>query len=196
MGKRGNVAVVVAACAAMLTGCAQASAPPASSLALPGARVEGSVQLVEDGKRDCWAVRFEQGGRTVQAPLRVPDGYMAADIVMADPMNPGHDYPGPALMDRSGQPIAFAATGVIIAASFAALDDPKWAVDKARCGWTTAPLIADEDNGVTLDPDGLDTVVIFCHNGQDPASGLEGDTPPPINQGECARITQEPWNNG
>ncbi len=42
------------------------------------------MQLVEDGKRDCWAVRFEQGGRTVQAPLRVPDGYMAADIVMAE----------------------------------------------------------------------------------------------------------------
>ena len=194
MGFRG-IAAMVAACVAMVTGCAQQEVHPASSLAAPGARVEGSVQLVEDGKRDCWAVRFDEDGATVEAPLRVPDGYVAADIVMADPMSPGHDYPGPALMDPAGQPVAFATTGVIIAATFADLDDPKWKADKSRCGWTSTPLIADEENGVTFDPDGLSTITVICRNGADPAEGLEGDAPAPVLDGDCVRISQEPWNN-
>ncbi len=153
------------------------------------------MQIVEDGKRDCWAVRYDEGGTTVQVPLRVPDGYVAADIVMADPMNPGHDYPGPALMDPDGQPVAFATTGVIIAATFAALDDPAWQADRARCGWDSAPLIADAEGGVTLDPDGLSTLTLICRDGADPASGQEGDPPEPVDPADCVRVTQEPWNN-
>ena len=193
MGMRGIAAVVVAG-VLVVAGCAQQEALPTSSLAAPGTRVEGSVQLVEDGKRDCWAVRFNEDGVAVEAPLRVPDGYVAADIVMADPMNPGHDYPGPTLMDPDGQPVGFASTGLIIAATFAALDDPAWEADKERCGWTKDPLIADDEGGVMLDPDGLSTLILFCQNGQDPASGLKNDAAAPIDTKDCVRVTQEPWN--
>lgn len=178
MGIRGNAAVA-AVVVALVTGCAQQEARPAGSDAAPGTRVEGSVQIIEDGKRDCWAVRYDEGGTTVEAPLRVPVGYVAADIVMADPMNPGQDYPGPALMDPSGQPVAFAGTGVIIAATYGDLDDATWEADKSRCGWESAPLIADAEGGVSLDPDGLSTLTLICDE----------------DASDCVRVTQEPWNN-
>lgn len=190
-----GIAVTAVAGALAVTGCAQQEVLPASAFAAPGTRVEGSVQIVEDGTRDCWAVRFDEGGVTVEAPLRVPDGYLAADVVMADPMNPGQNYPGPALMDASGQPVAFATTGVFIAATYGELDDPALQADKERCGWTMAPLIADAENGVTLDPDGLSTLTLICRNGTDPATGLEGDAPLPVDTDDCVRVTQEPWNN-
>jgi len=49
-----------------------------------------------------------------------------------------------------------------------------------------ASLIADEDNGVTLDPGGLSTITVICRNGEDSGAGLEGD---------CVRVSHEPWNN-
>lgn len=178
----------------VLTGCAAKEHSPSGSQAEVGTRIEGSVQIVEDGQRDCWAVRYTEGDSTVEAPLRVPEGYVAADIAMADPMNPGEDYPGPALMDPTGQPVAFAGTGVIVAGTYGAVDDPTWADDAERCGWDSAPLVADADGGLMLDPDGLSTVTLVCRNA-DPAAGVEGDAPAPIDPDDCVRVTQEPWNN-
>ena len=140
--------------------------------ALVGVRIEGSVTFLTADAGQCWTVRYDAGDGDVESPVVIPDGYTTAEIVMADPMHPGQDYPNPALMDPDGQPVAFPETRAILAAEYMAIDDPAVAADAERCGWTSPALVPDDPFGVTLDPDGLDTVVRTC-------SSADGAQPTP-----------------
>lgn len=146
----------------LLAGCAAAAPAATPAWSEPGTRIEGSVLLTEGAADNCWAVSYTEDGSTVQSPLHVPAGYTTADISMANPDTPGEDIPGPALMDAAGQPVGFANSNVIIAGVYVPLDDPAVAGERERCGWASPPLVADDPYGITVDPDGLPTVVRIC----------------------------------
>lgn len=173
--------------AVALTGCA---APPPAASSEPGTHLMGTVQLLAGSDENCWAVRFDEDGTTVEAPLAVPDGYSASDTVaMADPLT-GSNYATPALLNAAGELVGFTKTGVYVAGTFASLDNPALADERARCGWESAPLVA-EPGGIWIDPDGLTTAVVTCTAGSDDGTLPEGAEDP---SRVCTTEQLEPWN--
>ncbi|WP_144018633.1 hypothetical protein [Demequina sp. NBRC 110051] len=122
---------------------------------------------------------------TVSAPFLAPIGYDKRDIVMADPMNPGSDLPNPALMNPAGEPVGFSGTRSMVSARYVAFDDS--AIDDAAlaCEFSGVVLVADEPEGVTLDPDGVETEARLCRDTSGAGSGLEGDPVPRIDLDAC-----------
>jgi hypothetical protein len=181
----GGVASVAIAVALLVTGCADVAASP---YAVPGVRVQGSVELQAGGAKDCWVVRYTHDGSTVEAPFALAPGYEARDVAMADP-SIGQDVPGPALINPDGELVGFMGGTVVISAEYASLDDSRFSEQREACGWTSAPLAPEEPGGVWVDPDGLTQVVYLCSSETDSA----GDQPPIASVlDECDRSTFSP----
>lgn len=154
--------LALAGCATGADGPAGANGSPVSLEELAGVRVEGPVTLLPDKGGRCWGVTYDDGHSAVQAPLLAPVGYTDANISMADPMNPGSDYPGPAMMDADGNPVGFARSGAMIAATYQDAADPPIADAASHCGWDGLVLVADDPGGVFVDPDGLTGPARVC----------------------------------
>jgi len=168
------VGFVVAACAPS----GNASSTTLEYL-VPGVRVEGPVTLLATDVEErtdqngrsvmtvCWHVRFGVDDQTVEVPFVPPDGYGASPSVMADPMNPGENFEGPALLDPDGNAVGFADTGVMVAAQFKDVEEQSLREEQTRCGWDSLPLVAEQPDGVTVDPEGLSTVTRICTSNTD-----------------------------
>lgn len=159
--------VVLAACASPADAPVDADGSPIPLDALDGIRVEGPATLLEGKGGRCWAVRYDDGESAVLAPLLAPPGHTDSQIAMADPMNPGQEHAGPALMDAEGDPVGFVGAGAIIAATYRDASDPTIAGLAQECGWDGPVLVADDPYGVTVDPDGLTGPARVCTSGSD-----------------------------
>lgn len=168
------------------TGTSVPAAP--SELATPGVRVEGSATLLHGASAGCWTVEFDAGDGAIQAPLAVPAGFSEQHAVMADPMRPGSDFEGVALIDANGQLLAIEGMRVVIAAQFHALDDADLAAARDMCGWTLPPLVPDQPWGIAVDPDGIDTVAVVCRGGSGDQMTLPGE---PL--ADCTTATPTPY---
>ncbi|MCB2411918.1 hypothetical protein LGT39_03530 [Demequina sp. TTPB684] len=178
MRKRSAVA---SALALLATACAPSGSNSSTTLEylVPGVRVEGPVTLLATNVEErtdqngrsvmtvCWQARFGVDDETVEVPFMPPAGYSASPSVMADPMHPGENFDGPAMLDADGNAVGFADTGVMVAAQFEDVEEQSLREEHERCGWNSLPLVADDPGGVMVDPEGLTTITRICSSDAD-----------------------------